>query len=616
MILPSITLTLAEGHAPSLVRDILVILATAAAVATLFRRMGLEAIPGYLVAGVLIGPGALALVPDEGNIQQVTELATILLMFGIGLQLDLNHIRRGMGPILIIGVASTIVCAIVGWPIARFFGFSRPAGLAVAMALAISSTAVLLRVLAERREIRQLHGRVCVGASIAQDILSVIILAMLPPLERWAGSMDPTRVGQAVDTAVAGVLGPAGAQAPVSPGWDIASKALIALGGVGCLLAIGRYILPTLMQTVARAGMKQGASASDELLLVLAGAVAVGSAVLSSLLGLSPELGAFLAGFMLGFTPFRFQISGQVAPLRDLLMAVFFTSVGLKLHPAAIGGHWVVIASGFVCLIVVKSSLIGLSAWVAGTTASAAVLIGVYLANAGEFSLIVISESGKKHLLTSDQQGIVIAITVLSLIASPMLVTPAHTFSRLLARHIGCAPWLTKEALSDIDNEDAGHSASALPRIERHVIIAGYGPVGRTLADRLARDNVVCTIVELNAKTVSKQAAMGRRVVYGDITNREVLESAGIATAVAVVFTIPDDEATHRGVAAVRRAAPAVFIAARADFLSQALTIRQMGADHVTVEEIATADAMQKEFVRMLQSRLGPLSNIAVATNA
>jgi CPA2 family monovalent cation:H+ antiporter-2 len=571
--------TLAQAPAPGFFIDLLVILAAAAAVAALFRRANLQTVTGFVVAGAIVGPNALGLVRQPQSVDQISSLATILLMFGIGLQLDVQHVRRGALSTLAIGVVSTIAVVLVIWPGGMLFGLSPPQALAVALAMAMSSTAVLLRVMLDRREVNQQHGRLTLGVSVVQDLSSVGILALMPILAVWSGVAMPQPAG--------------------GLGFGAVADALIALAALALFIAGGRLVLPGLMRAVAQVGQVSPArpahagGGASELILVTSAALAVGAALASAAMGLSPELGAFVAGFLLASCAYRHQLVGQFAPLRDLLLAVFFTAVGLKIDPAALLREWWVIATAVVAVIVVKTVVIGFFAWALGATPRVAGISGVYLATAGEFSFVVLSAAAAAGVIAPQGLGNAIAVAILTLIIVPLLMAPAHRWADAFLG-AGLAPWMrgrTPPATAGPEEPVAG----------RRVIIAGYGPVGRHLADRFRELGMLVRIVDLNPRTVDRQSALGRDVVFGDVTNRDVLISAGIEQADALILTIPDEDAMVRACAVARALNPRAFIAARATYLSRALEARRAGADEVTVEEVATAEVMARQVVDALQ---------------
>lgn len=573
----------ADPHGPGarLVLDLMVILATAATVATIFRRLKLETIPGYIVAGALVGPHALGLIKDPENITQISGLATILLMFGIGLMLEVDSLRSGMVPILVIGGASTAGFILVAWPGCMVLGgWPAPVALTVAMAWAMSSTAVALRIMYDRRELRQIHGRICLGVAIVQDLAAVIVLAALPPIANWAGA--------GMEGAVGKVGGDSGLPAPVR----LIGSAALGIGGVCALLVAGRVVLPRVLREVVKDG--QG---SSELVLIVSSAIALAAALATGFLGFSPELGAFLAGFMLGFTPFRHQLAGQVAPVRDLLMAVFLTSVGLNIDGRILVENWWQIGLGVAGLMLCKGVVLAAASWAAGATGSVSTLVGFYLFNAGEFALVILGAAGDQGILPPGVNAIAVSIAVISLVITPLLVGVAH---RLSGRAGGIAParWVRGSVL-----REAATPIAADPSKFGRVIIAGFGPIGANIAERFRRLEIPHTVIELNPTTVRRQTRLGRSIIYGDVTNPEVLESAGVREADAIIVTIPDEEAMLRACEVIRRLSPTIFIAVRTNFLSRAIMARDRGADHVTVEEMETAQAMEREVVAAIRAR-------------
>jgi Kef-type K+ transport system membrane component KefB/uncharacterized UPF0146 family protein len=575
--------------------DLLAILATAAVVATLFKRLKLESIPGYLVAGALIGPRALQLVRNPDNVEQISGLAIIMLMFTIGLMLETSALKRGMLSILAVGTISTLAVALGFWPIGMLLGLDAPQAVVVGLAISMSSTAVLLRIMQQRRELKQPHGQMCLGISIAQDILSVVFLAALPLLTAW-------HLGEAATHNVHG--------RDMSPAmlWGIR------LVAVTCLIILGRIGLPKLLSFIARSDGAQGSTASAELVLVASAALAVGAAIILASLGFSPEMGAFLAGFMLSFTPFRHQLAGQLAPMKDLLMAIFFTAVGLRLDPSVFISNWAHVLFGVIIVIAGKSLAISVSAWMLGASGSVAVLGSIYLANAGEFSLVIFNAAAAEGLLSKDGLATAIAIVVISLVISPLLAEPAHRWA-IKAGRIPLAPWIARSVMRQAhqqpaaSGENAEHTAveaaSEHPNDlnDHRVIIAGYGPVGRSIAERLSKRGVPVVVIEMNPKTVTTQASMGRSIIYGDVTNAEVLETAGIRNADALVITVPDELAVMRACQVARTLAPNIFIATRTNYLSQAIRARALGADSVIVEEIVTGEAMATLVTELLEAR-------------
>ncbi len=575
---------------------LMVILFSAAFVATIFRRLKLQIIPGYIIAGAIVGFVAQRFQWSLGDLESISQFATILLLFTIGLQLELGEMRRSMVSIIGVGVGSTIAVAAACWGASAAFGLSAPAALTVGLAMSASSTAILLRVLQERRELHQTHGRLCVGVSIAQDLLCVVMLGALPAIAAWAAAGNAS----------------SGASVAEAPN---VHRMLLSAGvgtvGIVVMLVLGRTALPWLLALVADIGSRGMAGRSGfgsrELVLVASAALALGAAAVTKVLGFSAELGAFLAGLLLAFTPFRTQLAGQFEPLRDLLMAIFFTTVGLLLNIPEIAAMIVPILAGVALLFVIKIVLIGLFAWSFGSSGPLSALAAIYLANASEFSLVLLAAAGRTApipILSSADLGAAIAVVVLSMFLSPFAFAYAHQIAQRL-QGIGPPGWtrsLREKIQHDAAKAGAGAENEQKPSI-RHVVIAGFGPVGRHLAARLSLQQISYTVIELNPNTVKRQSQLGKSIIYGDVTTPEVLESAGMRHADAFVLTIPDDDASHRAIAIARQLSPNVFIACRTSYLSGAFRAYEAGADHAVVEEVVTADAMEKQIFEKIEER-------------
>ena len=559
----------------SIVVDLLLILAVAGVVAIIMQRMRMALVPAYLIAGAVIGPNALAFAPSQETLAEVSHLAIILLLFGIGLELDITVLRRGLARMILAGVGSTVLTVLLGWPVALFFGLSGPAALAVGMAFSLSSTAVVLRIITARRELRRRRGRLAFSILVIQDVLVLAMLAVLPLVAGWGG------------VAVEGLIDD-GPTAITGKWLDFAGEAMIRIGGVAALVVVAKVVLPRILRESLR-GRRL------EVMMLVAIAAALAAAVVAHSMNFSHEMGAFIAGFVLAGTPFRHQLSGQIGPLRDIFSALFFTTVGMKVDPAVIMESWWIIALCVVLLVVVKGAVIAGVCWSVGAMASTALVVGLSLAQAGEFSLILLGESGDLGLLSENVVASCIAIVVISLVITPALADLGRRLAHRASR-LGHAPWISSSLLAG-----ASENGDPSERPVRHIIVAGFGPIGQRITEELDRIGVSYTLVELNPDTVREQQRRGKSIIFGDIGNLQVLETAGIDHADALILTVPDEEAVMRACAVARRRAPNIFIAARTGLLSKSTTATKLGADHVTVDEMATAEAMLQVVVERLR---------------
>ncbi|MCW5767765.1 MAG: cation:proton antiporter [Phycisphaeraceae bacterium] len=558
-----------------------VILTASGLLALLMTRLRQATIPGYVLAGAIIGPNALGWVADSESVESISNLATILLMFSIGLHMELSSRSKGLVPVTIVGAVSTLLSAAVIAVVSLLVGLSLPMALTVGLAMSMSSTAVVARILSERRELRQLAGRISFTILLVQDILAVAILAAVPMIAAWSSH-----------THAPDASAPSAANQPLL---DQIGAGSLKIGLVIGFLLFGKCILPRIMHEAARV-------AKGEIILIVSAAVAFAAAGGATLAGLSPELGAFVAGLLLAATPFRHQVVGQLEPMRDLFLAIFFASVGLKLDPAMLAHNWLPILIGVIGLVATKAISIGLTAWTMGAPPAVSATVGLSLSQAGEFSLVVLGVALTAGVLDAQTMGIILPIVVLSLVCTPWLMAVARSVSPKLVP-APLAPWSVASSLR-ADTPDPHPDIAAA--ITCRAVIAGFGPVGRAVADRLDLLSIAYTIIELNPRTVETQRAIGRSIIYGDASNREVLEAVRIEGASVVVLAIPDDEATIRACRAIRQLAPDAFIAARAGMLRTGMALKEAGASIVAIDEIAAAESLTRDVVERIERIAAP----------
>ncbi len=542
----------AGGFATDTAINFLIVLASAALVAIVLGRLRISPVSGYLIAGVILGS---FIVHDE-SVDAVNAMAVVLLMFGVGLHMDLHTLRHGARQLILAGVLAVFLASLALLPLGPILGLDLRGTIGVALALSLSSTAVVLRLLQARREMRSTTGRIALGVLIVQDLAVIAMLAVVP------------------------LLAPAPEGAEVSAGGglgEMLAKALVVVGGMGLLIFAGSAIVPRLIQAASRV--------STEVMLVTSVAIVLLSALITSSLSLSAELGAFLAGLALASTPFRYQLSGQLAPIRDLFLAVFFTSIGMTVDLGSVQERWWLVPLGAFVLILLKSASIALAVWFGGLTASVAIAAGVMLAQSGEFSLVMVSLLSDQGVVVEPARSIVIATVVASLIVTPMLVAWAHPIGSLLGLRIGPPPWAR-----DVERAPEGTDDDPRPLI----LVIGFGPIGRAVVDRLPADRFRHRIIELNADTVQRLRARGIDARFGDGSNPELLESVGADEAEAIIVTIPDDEAMLRICRLVRTMNDDACVVVRAGTLGRGNLARTLGATHAVVEEVAVAREMSE----------------------
>ncbi len=520
--------------------DLVVIFAVGVLAALLAGLLRLPAIAGFMIAGAVIGPFGIGLVPDAEIIRALAEIGVVLLLFSIGLEFSFSRLRR-IGGVVAIGGALQ-----VGLTIAATVAVGRTLGLSVREALfyglmvALSSTAIVLRGLGERGELDAPHGRLILGTLLLQDLAVVPMMLLLPVL---AGTTE-----QAPTLAVGLALGQA--------------AALLAL-----TLVVGRVVIPRLFAWVDR-------SKSREVFSLAVLAVAIGTAWLTSMVGLSLALGAFLAGVLLAESEYAHRALGQVLPLRDVFASLFFMSLGMLLDVRVIAAHPAQVLAVFAAIFIGKALIASLAAMAMRFPARVAFLSGMGLAQFGEFGFVLAEAGRQLDLLHAEQGGTFLAGALLT-----MLVTP---LSLRVAPHLTAGAALLRPLEKLIGARGVTEVAPLGP--SGHVLVAGMGLAGRLLTNALTDCGVPYLAIDLNAETVRAAVARGEPAYYGDVTSDEILEYARLPEARAMVLLISDSEAARRAIAVARRVAPEVPIFYRTKYLRGHQALRDTGVQVVSEE--------------------------------
>lgn len=540
--------------------DLVVVFAVATAVVFVFGRVRVPSVVGLLVAGVLVGPYGLSLVSDVAVVEVLAEIGVVVLLFTVGLEFSMTRLV-GMLPLMAkVGLpqiaVTTLVTTAATWWYLGTLAQAVFAGLLVAM----SSTAIVLKLLAERSETTAPHGRIAVAVLLLQDLLVVAAMLAVPLLARAAGVLpDPT-------------VPPHGDPLPLPPASDLHPGTALAasLAAVAVVLLVGRFVVPRMLHEVVR-------MRNRELFLMTIVLVCLGTAAVTAHFGLSLALGAFLAGLVLSESEYGHQAFTEVLPFRDTLSSLFFVSVGMLLDVRFLGAHAALVAASVVAIILMKTATTALPAWAAGFPPRTSLLAGATIAQIGEFSFVLGSRGAEAGLLDAADYQTFLAAAVLTMATTPLVAAVLPGLLERLAATRSCG-WLG----------DRG-AAEGSPTLADHVVIAGYGLNGRNLAAALADFGVAHVILELNPQTVRRERARGLDIRFGDCTRRAVLEHAGIARARAFVVAISDPASTRRSVRMARDLAPGVRIFVRTEYVAEVDELRSLGADEVVPEEFETA---------------------------
>jgi CPA2 family monovalent cation:H+ antiporter-2 len=545
----------------SLLLDIVVIFGMSVLAVVVCHRLRLPSSIGLLLAGVLAGPELLGLIRNVHEIELLAEIGVVLLLFVIGLEISVADVKRLKRQFTVGGSAQFFGTALVVAPALAALGLGAAQSVYLGFVVALSSTAIVLRLLQERAQLETPHGRAVLATLIYQDIGVVPVMLMAPLL---AGSGAGNGLA-----AIASLLG---------------RIVIVAVFGYGAY----RWVVPWVLERITR-------TRSSEAFLLGVFMLCVGIAVFTQSLGLSLALGAFLAGFILSESDYSHQAVAAMLPFRDVLMSLFFVSIGMLLdidylvrHPLQIG----LLTLG----VVVIKPLVGFGAGLLqGLPLRGAVLAGMALGQVGEFSLVATKAAVGSGLLNSGIFQMVLDVAVLSMVLTPLLMGLAP---RLADR-------LNRSPLARLQRPTLGPSSGdGRPAYFGHVLIIGFGVTGRNLAHTARRSDVPYAVVETNAALVRQGLADGEPIHYGDASQAPILELVHADKARAIVVVIDDPAGARRIVELARRLAPDAFILVRSRYLREVEPLLELGADEVIADELEVSiEVFSRVLARMLVPR-------------
>lgn len=541
-------------HVPYL-KEVIVFLIASVAVMPLFHWFRASTVLGYLFIGALIGPHGVALIADAEGVSQIGELGVVFLLFTIGLELSWQRLRSMRTYVLGLGSAQVLVCGAVLTGLFMAAGQSVPASTILGFALALSSTAIVTQLLIERGEFAAQPGRIAFSILLMQDLAVVPLLVMVSIFSAYAQGGDEVNM------------------------FSLAGMAMLkAALAVALILTVGRYVLRWLYGVVAR-------TKNPELFLALSLLAALLTAVATGAAGLSMALGAFLAGLLLSDTEFRPQIETDIQPFKALLLGLFFISVGIGMDFSVLRDNFDAVLALIAIFTLLKALLIAGLTYSFGQTRICSLRTGLLLASGGEFAFVVISGA---------VAGGVVPLTVAHVVQLSAAVSMALTPG--LAALGG---WLqTRLDGRQGDRErDADGKAETL---EAHVIIAGYGRVGRTIGRLLSEQQLPFVALDLDPMRSRLARTRGELVYYGDAARAEMLERVGIAKASAVVVTLDDSAAASRLVRALRAKWPKVPVYARARDREHMLELEAAGATAVVHEALEASLQLSGHVLRAI----------------
>ncbi len=517
---------------------ILVLLAAAVVVVVVCRLVRLPAIIGYLLVGIAVGPHALGLVPDDTDTRQLAEFGIVFLMFSIGLEFSLPQLRAMGKSVFGLGLAQVTITTVGAMLVLHFMGYGWKAGLALGGALAMSSTAIVSKMLAERMELGSPHGRDSMGILLFQDLAVVAFLIVIPALS-GAGSDIARALGIAV------------------------FKATIALT---VILYFGQKPMRMWFHVVAR-------QRSSELFVLNVLLITLGFGALTEILGLSLALGAFLAGMLIAETEYRYQVEEDIKPFRDVLLGLFFITMGmvLDLHVVFANLGWVAVL--LFLPVVAKFALIVVLARVFGSPLATALRTGFYLAQAGELALVMLALAKVNGIIPPELTQPVLAAMILSMMLAPVIIQ----YSEAVVRKLTANDWLARAA------QVTQIAAKTMSR-QDHIIVCGYGRSGQNLVRLLEAEDIPYLALDSDPERVGEAAADGGSVVYGDASRKEALTSAGLSRAKALVVTFADTRAALKILHLVQEMRPDLPVIVRTVDDSELQKLMDAGATEVVPE--------------------------------
>ncbi len=533
----------------------------------LTHRLGLSPIVGYLLAGVLVGPYTPGYVAHADLASQLAEIGVILLMFGVGMQFHLEELLAVRRVAIPGALAQSSVATVLGAVLAWSVGWSWPSGLVFGMALAVASTVVLIRVLADHHDLHTPAGHIAVGWLVVEDLLTVVALVLLPTLFARDATAPPLWVA-------------------------IGLTALKVAALVAFTAVIGTRVIPKVLDHVSRTRSRELFTLT---VLVLALGIAVGSALVFSV---SMALGAFLAGLVVGRSEYSLRAATDALPMRDAFAVLFFVSVGMLLDPWALLDAPVVLAGAIAIVMVAKPLVAFALVWFLRYPFKAAMAVGVALAQIGEFSFILSTLGRDLGLLDGTASNVLVAASIVSIVVNPLWYRAIEPMDRWVAARPGLWRLLNRSAVEERGSvPDEGRLADPAHR----AVVLGYGPTGKSIVRLLGANGIASTVIDLNIETVRALRDAGIPAIYGDASSPETLEAAGIARSGTLILSSAGMAGGAEVIRAARVLNPHVVVLARAAYLRDVPPLKAAGADTVYSGEGEVALA----FTEHILGRLG-----------
>ena len=549
------------------------------------QRLSLSPIVGYLLAGFLVGPQSPGFVADQSLATQLSEAGVILLMFGVGLNFHIDDLMSVKGIAIPATILKTLLIGLLGLGTALYFGFTFAEGFILGIGLSVASTVVSLRMLSDCNMKDTIHERVTIGCLVVEDVLTVVLLVLLP-------SLSGLLLGQGSFEISAFLLA-----------LGITIFKLTALWII--VVVVGGKVVPWLLAQVVR-------TRSQELFTLTILVVAFMTAVAASyFFSASFALGAFLGGMVVGKSNVSHQAGADILPLRDAFAVLFFLSVGMLFNPTFLMEQPGIIFISLILVILIKPLILLFSIALFGSSLRTAILSAVSLAQVGEFSFILSQAAYSSKLISKEVNDILVISAMISIAFNPILLKAVPIIKGLLLKSPFLYTILTyrsnlralknRPTIAEIDLKALKEPVSA--------VVVGYGPSGKRVTRTLIEKNVVPVIIEMNVDTIEGLGSRGRNTIYGDSTKKDILKAAGIEHAQYLIITLPDLSATAVTATIAKSLNPDIRIFARARFLNDCEVLNQIGIDVIAFEEEEVGITLAKHLLADVEKNHGPIES-------
>ena len=523
-----------------LLRDIIILMGVSVPIIFVFHRLGMPTIVGFLATGVIIGPHGLGLITEAGTVENLAQIGVVMLLFTIGLELSFAKLRNVGREAVIGGGLQIIFTTAIVIIIAGIFKEPLPQAMLFGFIIAQSSTAIILKILSDRGEIDSSHGRLCMGIVIVQDIAVVPMVILLQHIGKVEG--------------ITGFL--------------VAKSILTASLAVAAILTAAYILVPRILYQVVKLRNR-------EIFIITALFLCLGIAWLTSRVGLSLAIGAFIAGLVISESEYSHQIVAEVLPFRDVFSSLFFISIGMLLEFNYFLYHLPYIFPMACAIIILKILVIIGIGQILRYPLRLAIIVGIGLSNIGEFSFVLMKAGEEYGLLSKEMYQTFIAASILTMLAIPLLFEKSQRIAMRLTHIFGA--------------KGISFTESAPKGLANHVIIAGYGLNGQNTANVLKATGIEYIILDMNGERISKAKKKGHRALFGDISHPEILKKAGVKRARIIVFAVSDPVATRMALKAAKDINPSVYAITRTRYTGEVEALYKLGANQVISEEFETS---------------------------